>query len=211
MRQHEPGRGDPIGPLDWLRLLPHEPAASSDRLGWVGLEAARYRAEPAFEVHPPALTHHWLILVTGPPEELDLRYEGVKRHVPPPAGTVSLVPAGSPHWVRASGLREQMFIFLEPGLVAQVAAEAFGLDPARLTVPPLAARRCGRSRASSGGTVSRAGSRSNASAATRASSPGSRQMWRASLRPLACHRAGSRLAPPPVLKGAPNTAARQAA
>jgi hypothetical protein len=28
-----PGRGEPIGPLDWLRLLPHEAAASSDRLG----------------------------------------------------------------------------------------------------------------------------------------------------------------------------------
>ena len=27
--------------------------------------------------------------------------------------------------------------YLEPGLVARVAAEAFGLDPARLTVPPL--------------------------------------------------------------------------
>jgi AraC family transcriptional regulator len=28
-------------------------------------------------------------------------------------------------------------IFLEPGLVGQVAGEAFDLDPARLTVPPL--------------------------------------------------------------------------
>jgi AraC family transcriptional regulator len=28
-------------------------------------------------------------------------------------------------------------IYLEPGVVARVAAEAFGLDPARLTVPPL--------------------------------------------------------------------------
>src|SRR5262249_54950182 len=82
-------------------------------------------------------THHLLILYTRPPEEMELRYEGVKRHVPPPAGTVSLVPAGSPHWVRASGPREQMFIFLEPGLVERVAAEAFGLDPARLTVPSL--------------------------------------------------------------------------
>jgi AraC family transcriptional regulator len=32
---------------------------------------------------------------------------------------------------------EWLHIFLEPGLVARVAAEAFGLDPARLTVPPL--------------------------------------------------------------------------
>jgi hypothetical protein len=37
MRQEEPGRGDPIGPLDWRKILPFEPAASSDRLRWVGL------------------------------------------------------------------------------------------------------------------------------------------------------------------------------
>jgi AraC family transcriptional regulator len=137
MPEKQPGRGDPIGPLDWLKLLPHEAAASSDRMGWVGLEAARYRAASAAERNQPIITHHLLILYARPPEEMELRYEGVKRHVPPPAGTVSLVPAGSPHWVRASGLREQMFIFLEPGLVERVAAEAFGLDPARLTVPPL--------------------------------------------------------------------------
>src|SRR5262249_44800794 len=85
----------------------------------------------------PILTHHLLILYARPPEELDLRYEGVKRQVPPPAGTVSLVPAGSPHWVRASGRREQLFILLEPGLVARVAAESFDLDPARGALPPL--------------------------------------------------------------------------
>src|SRR5262245_127558 len=137
MPEKQPGRGDPLGPFDWLKLLPFEPAASSDRLGWVGLEAARYRAASAAERNQPIITHHLLILYARPPEEMELRYEGVKRHVPPPAGTVSLVPAGSPHWVRASGRREQMFIFLEPGLVERVAAEVFGLDPARLTVPPL--------------------------------------------------------------------------
>jgi AraC family transcriptional regulator len=30
-----------------------------------------------------------------------------------------------------------LHVFLEPGLVARVAGEAFGLDPARLTVPPI--------------------------------------------------------------------------
>jgi hypothetical protein len=29
MGKEGPGRGEPIGPLDWLRLLPHEAAASS--------------------------------------------------------------------------------------------------------------------------------------------------------------------------------------
>jgi hypothetical protein len=63
MRQEEPGRGGPLGPLAALReIIPFEPSAASDRLGWVGLEAARYRAAPASELNPPALTHHRLII-----------------------------------------------------------------------------------------------------------------------------------------------------
>src|SRR5499427_571252 len=137
MPEKEPGRGDPLGPLDWRKMFPFEQAAARDRPGWMGLGAAHYRPEPVFERNVPALTHHRLFLVIRPPEELDLRYEGVKRHVPPPAGAIMLVPAGSPAWARSSGYKDALHIFLEPGLVARVAAEAFGLDPARLTVPPL--------------------------------------------------------------------------
>jgi hypothetical protein len=54
MRQEEPGRGDAIGPLDWLKIVPFESAAASHRLDWVGLEAVRYRAVPASELNPPA-------------------------------------------------------------------------------------------------------------------------------------------------------------
>jgi AraC family transcriptional regulator len=137
MRQGEPGHGSPLGPLDWLKVLPHETAASSDRLGWVRLEAARCRAAPAFECNLPALTHHRLFLFTRPPDDLDLQYDGVNRHQPPPAGSISLMPAGNPARVRSSGCKDELHIFLEPGLVERVAAEAFGLDSARLTVPPL--------------------------------------------------------------------------
>jgi AraC family transcriptional regulator len=137
MRQVELQPSNPLGPLDGLKILPHETAASSDQLGWVGLEAAHCRAAPAFELNLPALTHHRLFLFTRPPDELDLRYEGVKRQVPPPAGSISLVPAGCPARVRSSGCKDELHIFLEPGLVGRVAAEAFDLDPARLTVLPL--------------------------------------------------------------------------
>src|SRR5262249_50023734 len=58
-------------------------------------------------------------------------------HVPPPTGAISLVPAGSPTRWRWSGRKDSLHIHLEPGLVGRVAAEAFGLDPGRLTVPPL--------------------------------------------------------------------------
>jgi AraC family transcriptional regulator len=137
MREEEPGRGDSIGPLEWRTILQFEADAASHRLGWAGLEAARCRAEPPSDLHPPAIPHHRLILVTRPPEELDLWFEGVRRHVPPPAGSIMLVPAGSPARVRTSGCPDALHIFLDPGLVARVGAEAFDLDPARLTVPPL--------------------------------------------------------------------------
>src|SRR6202043_2671681 len=137
MPEEEPIHASSIGSLDWYKIHPFEAAAVSDRLEWGGLEAACYRATPAFEYDPPPLTHHMLILYARPPEELDLRYEGVKRHVPPPAGAIMLVPAGTAARVRSSGRRDQLHIFLEPGLVGRVAAEAFDLDSARLTVPPL--------------------------------------------------------------------------
>src|SRR6516225_5441618 len=137
MPEKESGRGGALTPLGLRKIGPIDAAAASDRLGWVGLDAARYGEAPAFEFNPPAITHHRLILYTRPPEELDLLYDGVRRHVPPPAGAISLVPAGSPHWVRSSGCKDELHICLEPSLVERVAAEAFGLDPARLTVPPL--------------------------------------------------------------------------
>src|SRR5262249_20592457 len=139
MREEELRRGDPIRPVDLHKILPFEAAATSDWLGWVGLEAAHYGETPAVDeaLNVPAITHHMLILFARPPEELELRYEGVKRHVPPPAGAISVVPAGSPHRVRSSGCKGELHIYLEPGLVARVAAEAFDLNPARTTVPPL--------------------------------------------------------------------------
>ena len=138
MPQEDLERVGPLGPLAVLRkIIPFEADAASDRLGWAGLEAARYRAAPASELNPPALAHDRLVLFARPPEELDLLYEGVKRHVPLPVGSISVVPAGSPAMWRWSGRFDWLCIFLEPGLVARVAAEAFDLDPARLTVPPL--------------------------------------------------------------------------
>jgi AraC family transcriptional regulator len=138
MRQEEPQRDGLLGPLATLRkIITFEAVAASDQLGWVGLEAARYQAAPGSEVEPFALAHHTLVLFTGPPETLELSYDGVKRHRPPPAGSISLMPAGSMSIWRWTGHKSSLHVHLEPALVARVAAEAFDLDPARLTVPPL--------------------------------------------------------------------------
>ena len=83
------------------------------------------------------MTHHSLILFTKPPDELDLRYEDVKRHRPPPMGSVSVVPAGIPTRWRWRGTKGSLHVYLEPELVGRIAAEAFGLDSARWMLPPL--------------------------------------------------------------------------
>jgi AraC family transcriptional regulator len=137
MQHDNSGVRDAIRPLEWRKVVPFEAAAASDRLGWVGLEAVRYCAAPASELNPPAMTHHRLILFARPPEELDLMYEGVNRRVPPPAGSIAVVPAGSPARYRWSGSMDTLNVYLQPALVARVAEEAFQLDATRLTVPPL--------------------------------------------------------------------------
>src|SRR5258708_33591084 len=38
------------------------PISASDRLGWVGMEAARYADLPDTEIELPPLTHHTLVL-----------------------------------------------------------------------------------------------------------------------------------------------------
>ena len=111
--------GDLIGPRDWHKLLPFEPAPASDRLGWTGLGAASSPAAPSAELDRPPLTHHTLVLFSRPPDELELRYEGVTRHRPHPAGAVSVVPAGSPSRWRWRGPKGSMHVYLEPGLVVR--------------------------------------------------------------------------------------------
>jgi len=135
--QGESRQGDLVSPRDFHRILPFEPAATSVRLGWVGMEVVHYRATPAFETDYVGQTHHGFTLFARPPEQFALRFEGVTRHIPPSAGSIILVPAGIPIRASSSGFKDVLHVFLEPEVVEQVAAEAFELDPERLSIPPL--------------------------------------------------------------------------
>jgi AraC family transcriptional regulator len=137
MKQEALEGGNSAGAIDRAEVFPSEADAATQWLGSAGLRAARCRDARASGANLPPLPYQWLVLFTRPPQELDVRYEGVNRHVPPAAGSISLVPAGTPsHW-RGCGPRDILHLFLEPGLVARVASEAFGLDPTRLILPPL--------------------------------------------------------------------------
>jgi AraC family transcriptional regulator len=137
MQREATESGRLLGPFENHPLVPVEPAAASHRLGWTGLEATRFCDLRDAEFERPALTHHSLILFTKPPDELDLRYEDVKRHRPPPMGSVSVVPAGIPTRWRWQGAKSSLHVYLEPELVRRIAAEAFGIDSARWMLPPL--------------------------------------------------------------------------
>jgi AraC family transcriptional regulator len=125
-----------LGPFERRHTLV-APSAASERLGWTGLEAARFNDVAGTEFERPALTHHLLLLHTGLPDELDLRYADINRHRPPPFDSVSVVPSGVPaHW-RWRGTKSSLHVYLEPDLVERVAVETFDLDPTQGVLPPL--------------------------------------------------------------------------
>ena len=127
----------PLTPQEYGRLARLQPAAASARLGWSGLEALLFNDMPDAEIERPPLTHHELVLFNRPPDVFGWDYEGVRRNLPPPAGTVAVVPAGTPSRRQWRGHMGSLLVFLEPDLITRVAAEQFGLDPARWAVPPL--------------------------------------------------------------------------
>jgi AraC family transcriptional regulator len=137
MPTQEPGLNQPLAPLELIPQFPGVPWASSDRRKWVGLEALRYRDQPPNEALQPPLTHHTLLLFMHAPKEFEVRSEGLSRVVPPPPGSILVVPAGTSAQWRWSNHSDSLHIFLEPELVARVALETFELDPARASVHPL--------------------------------------------------------------------------
>jgi AraC family transcriptional regulator len=120
------------------KFVPHAPCTTSYGLGWKGLGAVRYRnSSTSVEVTLPRVSYHCLVLISRPPEKLHVRYEGVKRDMPPAAGSIAVVPAGSSQLVRWQASKDTLLVYLEPSLVARVAAESFEFDPSRTVVLPL--------------------------------------------------------------------------
>ena len=123
------------GPETLQKIVPYQPYYG---VRWKGLEAFRYRtSSTGVEFTLPPVSYHCLVLISRPPEKLRLLVEGVKRDLPPAAGSIAVVPAGSSQLVRWQGSKDTLHVFLEPSLVARVAAESFELDPSRSVVPPL--------------------------------------------------------------------------
>jgi hypothetical protein len=89
------------------------------------------------EAHWPPLSRHLLVLMTKPPATMRLRYEGVKRDLPSPAGSIAVLPVGSVVESSWQGTADWLRLYLDPKLTARVATTSFELDVSHTAIPPL--------------------------------------------------------------------------
>ena len=91
------------GPETLQKIVPYQPYYG---VRWKGLEAVRYRtSSTGVEFTLPPVSYHCLVLLSRPPKKLEVRFEGVTRDMPPAAGSIAVVPAGSSHWCVGRGAR----------------------------------------------------------------------------------------------------------
>jgi AraC family transcriptional regulator len=108
------------------------PLASSDGLGWTGIALARLR-EPPTEVDLPALPDHVVMVHLAGATTLERGNSAGRRRAKPfGIGEVNFLAAGRPSSWFWNGHPECAQIYLEPGLVERVAAQALDLDAQRL-------------------------------------------------------------------------------
>jgi AraC family transcriptional regulator len=120
------------------RAYPFAPVATSYGMGWKSLQALRYRKSDSGELSGAgAPRRHVLVLTIRPSEKMHLRFEGVKLDRPLPAGSITVIPAGSSLLWHRQGSMDSLIIHLEPSLVARVAAKSFEFDSTRTVVQPL--------------------------------------------------------------------------
>ena len=144
----DPGVTGFLGLMEWEKsyepavglprhLRPAVPDATSQNLGWVGLQAFRYRNSAPNEVHWPPLSQHLLLLITRPPAKMRFRYAGGKRDLPSPAGSIAVMPVGSEAELCWQGTGDCLNIYLDPKLTARVATTSLELDVSHTPIQPL--------------------------------------------------------------------------
>jgi AraC family transcriptional regulator len=120
------------------KLYPFAPSATSSGMGWEALHALRWRKVSASgEISYFPMSQHLLVLMIRPPKKHYMRSDGLKLDKPLPAGSITVVPAGSSVLCSRQGSADSLFIYLEPSIVERVATESFEFDPTRTVVQPV--------------------------------------------------------------------------
>lgn len=108
-------------------VVPVSGLLSSERRGWKGLGAARFR-HLLDDLELPPFPSHLVVVHQGRPSGVEERIDGRLRRRHMSRGVVTVVPAGFPsewHWEEAP---DTLHAYLATSLVEAVAAES-GLDP----------------------------------------------------------------------------------
>jgi AraC family transcriptional regulator len=126
----------PLNPDDRLGHLPYAFRHSSATLGWHGLRVEHNSQQPASDIVHPPLECLWLML-TGEtfPERTDHRCDDARHHGNGLPHAVNLLPPAVESRWRWRNTIDSTHYQLSPALVAKVAEEAFGVDPARVQFP----------------------------------------------------------------------------
>jgi hypothetical protein len=85
----------------------------------------------------PPVSLHRLLLTIRPPKKFYLQCEELRRDGPLTPGSIALLPRETFMRQRWQGSWDALIVYLEPGIVARVAAESFGFDSSRTVLPPL--------------------------------------------------------------------------
>jgi hypothetical protein len=98
------------------------------------MQAVRYleaKSTASGEFSASQVSRHGVVLAIRAAERFDARYAGMRVKRPPVAGSINVIPAGSSVQWERDGSMDLLSIYLEPSLVARVAAESFELDSSR--------------------------------------------------------------------------------
>jgi AraC family transcriptional regulator len=133
---HPPKPRSPLNPDERLGHIPYAFRHTSATLGWHGLRVEHNSQQPASDIVHPPLECLWLML-TGEafPERTDHRCDDARHTGDGLPHAVNLLPPGVESRWRWRNTIDSTHYQLSPALVAQVAEEAFDLDPARVHFP----------------------------------------------------------------------------
>lgn len=126
----------PLTPDDRLRHIPYAFRSTSAALGWHGIRVEYDSQQPANELALPPLECLWITL-TGVtfPKGTNHRCDDARHTGDGLPHAMNLLPPGvESRWGWRNSL-ESTHYQLSPVLIAKVAEEAFGLDPARVHFP----------------------------------------------------------------------------
>lgn len=144
-----PERVAGLTPAEFADRLPGHPILTSAGHGWSSLALYRYRPSSGF-IDIPALRDHKLVLHLAGPALIEGECGGHRERRWADSGHIGLVPAGMPLVRSAKGRPDLLHIFVDPALVDEAEMEAYGHDPAhvslveRLAVPDVTLDRLGR-------------------------------------------------------------------